>query len=218
MGGIKAYHLPYSSRSIIATAIFHLFVLQLLHQPSSNFCIDDASKPKGWDDPAHPGERTSRPILAHLPHPLGQGRPWPIIQIQAPKMQRRRKHLHRRRCQYLCQAGSAHDLFHLCRYHGRHQRWEIEACEHSHRVAQSKKGEAGFRDRSGQCRCGTARSAEHLGKLTVFVEAERHVDGAGSEEFGGSGGCVSDRRRGKSTRDGIDGVGGKVSAEVDHGD
>ena len=64
------------------------------------------------------------------------------------------------------------------------ERWQVERCKNSHGVAESKEGEA--RQGDGSCNpCGT----EDLCELTVFVEAERHINACCCNEFRRAGGC-----------------------------
>lgn len=95
------------------------------------------------------------------------------------------------------------------------QRREVKGSEDRHRVPQCEQ-------RVGDPRDGgyLARGAEHAGELAILVDAERHVDCGGGEEFvgagGGGGGGVF--FGGDGGGEGVDCVGGGVGGGVEEED
>jgi len=202
------------------TSTFPILLIQPTQHPLSHIGIDDPADPERRHNPTNPKHKTRRPILQHLRRPARHAHcvfttlARSVIQIQPQKMQRRTRHLHRRRRQKLRRAHPTniplHGLPH--RQLRRHDRGEVEARKDRQHVPCRKQGVRCFWHGAGRSGFGDAEEARELG---VFVEAEGEVCGACGEEFGRAGGGVGGWVVVEGGHGGVEEVGGGVGRGVE---
>ena len=193
--------------------------LRIPNHPAPDSTINHSTHPKRRHNSAHPSQTAPKPISPHLCHPRPPRRAithGSIIQIQPPQMQRRTEELNAGRRQELRHAGPADGFFQLPGHwqQGRDERREVERRENRQAIPRREERVAGLWDRPRH-RTGHTARAKHARELTVFVQAEGHVDARRGEEFrrprgDGLGGGVGD-----CAADGVDAVGCGVGAEVE---
>ena len=122
-------------------------------QPPPETSINHSTQPISRYYPPHPRQCCSAPIPPYpqppIPptHLLGLSQPpnRSIIQIQPQQMQRRAEQLHSGRC---------HELrYILASNHRPKQRWNVEGCENTNRVAESEESQDGSRNSTLICSC-----------------------------------------------------------------
>ena len=148
-----------------------LHLLSPSQHPPPQLRIHHPAHPKSRNAPSHPGDRATRPIPRDPGHPLSYAHARPVVEIQAPQLQRRAKHLAARRRQELRRAGPRNGLFGFLGdwEDGCDQGWEVEGGEDGEGVAQCEQGVAGLGHGAGSAH---GWSAEATRKVLVFVEAE----------------------------------------------